>query len=92
MATRVGEIESMLAPKGEDPAGILIDPIRETELFVSNLERAMAQMLIPADRKKFAIAAKRLGATYIMERVAHNYVELYNKLLLRRRSYPALSD
>lgn len=62
IATRIGEIGAILAPPGQKPAGILIEPERDTELFTQRLEDAMSAMLSAPRRKEFGAATKRARA------------------------------
>ncbi len=83
IATRIGEIESMIdGPEGA--AGILIECQRDTNLFIRSLQEAMVAMLVTSERKKYARAAKKKGETYSMDKVARNYVALYEKMLAER--------
>jgi glycosyltransferase involved in cell wall biosynthesis len=81
ISTRVGEIASMIEPPGSAPAGILLDPVRDTEKFIKSLMEAMEAMLSEARRNEFAVAAKELAGSYGIDNVAHDYMELYAKIL-----------
>lgn len=81
IGTRVGEIATMIAPEGSLPGGILIDAVRDTEAFTISLSQAMEAMLSAGRRRKFARAAKKLGASYDMGRIAEEYGALYRDLI-----------
>lgn len=81
IATRVGEIPSMLEPPGMESAGILIDALSDSELFAEELAAAMEAMLSPERRAAYAVAATRCGATYSMDRLVDSYTSLYRHLI-----------
>ena len=81
IATRTGEIGSMIAPEGQDPAGILIEPVRDTEVFIQSLRDAMEDMLSSSRRQNLAAAADHLGSSYSMENTVGRYVELYDSMI-----------
>jgi glycosyltransferase involved in cell wall biosynthesis len=80
IATRVGEIPGMLEHDGVS-AGLLIEPLRESEAFVDLLAGAMTYMLDPDLRRRFSMAAMRIGDRYAMDAVAGQYRDLYRTLL-----------
>jgi glycosyltransferase involved in cell wall biosynthesis len=80
VATRIGEIPSMIAPTGL-PAGILIENQRDTDLFIDELKGALAAFLDASTRARFAANAARLGRNYRMEDVASHYLALYERIL-----------
>lgn len=83
VATRIGEIESIVeGPEGT--AGILIEEQRDTNLFIESLQRAMAAMLDASERAKYARVATEKGKTYRMDKVAKDYVALYESMLVER--------
>lgn len=86
IATRVGEIPSMLTPPGMEPAGILIDALPDSERFAEELAAAMEVMLSPERRAAYAHAAARCGATYSMDGLVDSYTSLYRGLLAEGRS------
>jgi glycosyltransferase involved in cell wall biosynthesis len=81
IGSRVGEIATMLAPPDEMPAGVLIEPYPENELFVRALQGAMEIMLAEARRNEYAKAARMLGRGYSMDRLVDVYCRLYESLL-----------
>ena len=82
IGTRVGEIEAMVSPTDCEPGGILIDPVRNTDEFIRNLSKAMAEMMSSDVRKKYSRAAMDLGKNYAIDKVAKSYAKLYDELLL----------
>jgi glycosyltransferase involved in cell wall biosynthesis len=81
VASRVGEIATMLAPPDQMPAGILIEPSEDNDLFVRSLEGAMEIMLSEARRNEYAEAARILGEGYSMDKLVSVYGRLYENLL-----------
>lgn len=81
IATRIGEIETMIAPPGDEPGGLLIDCIRDTQMFIDELEKAMARMLDPSVIERLGRAALSHGRRYSIENVVSSYEKLYTKLL-----------
>jgi glycosyltransferase involved in cell wall biosynthesis len=81
VGSRVGEIKSMLAPPDQMPAGVLIEPSEDNDLFVRSLESAMEIMLSEARRNEYAEAAKILGEGYSMDKLVSTYCRLYENLL-----------
>lgn len=81
IATRIGEIETMLAPEGCAPGGMLIDYTKHTRRFIQHLCDAMEAMLEPGRRQAMASAASALGTRYRIERVADDYGDVYRRLL-----------
>ncbi|MGH9380125.1 MAG: glycosyltransferase [Thermoanaerobaculia bacterium] len=81
IATRLGEIPSMLAADGAAAAGVLIDADEDSELFTSRLVDAMEIMLSAESRASYAAAAATCGQAYSMDRVVEDYVTLYRRIL-----------
>jgi len=81
VASRVGEIETMLAPPDQKPAGILVEPVPDNDLFFQLLEGAMESMLSPTRRSEYAAAARILGEGYSMDKMVSVYAALYNSML-----------
>ncbi|WP_162924573.1 glycosyltransferase [Rubrobacter indicoceani] len=80
ISTKIGEIESMM--DGTDgPGGILLDYERDTGLYIERLEEAMSRMMDGETREKYARLAGRKGETFSMEKVAKDYVRLYEELV-----------
>jgi glycosyltransferase involved in cell wall biosynthesis len=82
IGSRVGEIATMLAPPDQMPAGVLIEPSEDDDLFVRSLEDAMEIMLSEPRRNKYAEAAKILGEGYSMDKLVSVYGRLYESLLV----------
>jgi glycosyltransferase involved in cell wall biosynthesis len=80
IATRIGEIPAMIESEGR-AAGLLIEPVRDTEAFLGQLAQAMERMLDDGLRRRFGQAALRIGGRYAMEAVAGEYRGLYQTLL-----------
>jgi glycosyltransferase involved in cell wall biosynthesis/SAM-dependent methyltransferase len=80
IATRVGEIESMICG-GEKKAGILIEPEDVDELFVVHLIAAMREMLDEGKRKNYSSVSAEFGANYDMNELTKKYVDLYEYLV-----------
>jgi glycosyltransferase involved in cell wall biosynthesis len=80
IGSRVGEIESMISPPGER-AGIVIDAVRDTEIFIESLTDAMEEMLDDKKRAQFAASAARVGLTYDMDRLVNVYSDIYEQLM-----------
>lgn len=80
IATRTGEIESMIAPDGYESGGILIEPLRNTDIFIQRLQEAMEKMLDDKYRKEVAKAAGKLGNNYAMEKIVGSYSDLYEAM------------
>jgi glycosyltransferase involved in cell wall biosynthesis len=83
IGSRVGEIETMLAPRDQMPAGVLIEPSQDNDLFVRSLEGAMEIMLSEARRNEYAEAARIHGEGYGMDRLVSVYCRLYESLLAK---------
>jgi len=83
IATRVGEIGSMINGT-EDPAGILIEYERDTDLFIRSLEEAMATMLDASVRERYARGAQEKSKQYSIGKVTSDYADLYENLLSMR--------
>jgi glycosyltransferase involved in cell wall biosynthesis len=83
VASRVGEIETMLTPRDQAPAGILIEPSEDNDLFVRSLEGAMEIMLSKPRRNEYAVAAKILGEGYSMDKLVSVYGRLYESMLAK---------
>jgi glycosyltransferase involved in cell wall biosynthesis len=83
IGSRVGEIQTMLAPPDQMPAGVLIEPSPDDDLFVRSLEGAMEIMLSEARRNEYAEAARILGEGYSMDKLVSVYCRLYESLLLK---------
>lgn len=81
VATRIGEIASMIAPEGEDPAGVLVDYAEDSATFVDDVREAMARMLDPAERNRLSANARSIGERFDIEKVAAVYGRLYADLL-----------
>lgn len=81
VASLVGEIKNMIAPAGDKAAGILIEPSADDEVFVGSLARAMEAMLSSTARKKYRMAARKLGSRYNMDAMGRVYCDLYDHLL-----------
>lgn len=81
IASRIGEIETMIAPTGQSAAGILIDAVPDDEAFVRLLEGAMEAMLSPVQRSEYAAAAQKLGEGYSMDKLVAVYGALYESML-----------
>jgi glycosyltransferase involved in cell wall biosynthesis len=81
IGTRIGEIENMVAPPGEEPGGLLIDCIRDTQVFIDELEKAMARMLDPSVVDRLGRAALSHSRRYGIENVVSNYQRMYTELL-----------
>ena len=71
----------MIEPDGSAPAGILLDPVRDTEKFIELLAEAMEAMLSKARRDEFATAAKDMASIYNIDSVARDYSDLYNSII-----------
>ena len=85
IATRVGEIPNLLdGPDGR--AGILIELQRDTDLFVAGLQEAMSNALDVSERAEYTRAAEKKGKTFSMDRVAEEYVALYEDLMKNQNS------
>ncbi len=80
IATRIGEIDQMLAANGAE-AGILIENQKNNDHFVESLENAMEQMLSAQTRKRYADVAKELGPAYNVEKLVTEYAAIYDKLI-----------
>ncbi len=80
IATRTGEIESMLSTP-EGTAGVLVEPIRETNRFIETVSAAMEIMLDPTRRSEFARLSQEKSRMYSMERMTSEYDEVYSSLL-----------
>jgi glycosyltransferase involved in cell wall biosynthesis len=85
IGSRVGEIKTMLAPPDQMPAGVLIEPSQDDDLFIRSLEGAMEIMLSEARRNEYAEAARILGESYSMDRLVGVYADLYDSLLAETR-------
>lgn len=81
VATRIGEIEHMVAPAGEAPAGLLIEYTANTRRFIGELRAAMEAMLDPSRRRAMAAAALAISERYRIEHVATAYGDLYRRML-----------
>lgn len=79
ISSRVGNIPTMLG--SEQPAGILIDPERDTGRFIDLLTDAMAEMLDPERRRTLAEGALARARTFDIAACADNYISLYSRLL-----------
>lgn len=80
IATRVGQIEEMISQDGAT-AGILIEAVRDTHVFIEALTDAMEKMLSKSRRKKMAKAALVMGKHYMIANIASRYRSLYDELL-----------
>jgi glycosyltransferase involved in cell wall biosynthesis len=80
VASAIGEIPNMVRA-GTLSGGILIPALEDTEAFTDRLCDAMAEMLAPAVRERYASQAARLGEGYDMGALAERYRKLYRSLL-----------
>jgi glycosyltransferase involved in cell wall biosynthesis len=83
IGSRIGEIATMLAPPDRMPAGVLIEPSEDNDLFVRSLEDAMEIMLSEPSRNEYAKAARMLGEGYSMDKLVSVYCHLYESLLAK---------
>ncbi|MFT3731878.1 MAG: glycosyltransferase [Hyphomicrobium sp.] len=81
IATKIGEVENLIQPPGQAPAGLLIDFEDDTELFIRGLRGAMERMLDPDLRQRYAAAARTLGLNYDMKDLATDYRRFYETVL-----------
>lgn len=84
IATRVSEIPGMIAPEGEEPAGVLVDYTEDSVKFVDDVRKAMARMLDPAERRKLSANATIIGKRHDIANVASDYGRLFSRLLLEK--------
>jgi glycosyltransferase involved in cell wall biosynthesis/septal ring factor EnvC (AmiA/AmiB activator) len=92
IASRVGEIETMLAPPHQKSAGLLIEPAADNELFIQSLVQAMELMLSPTCRNEYAAAARILGESYSMDKLVSVYGSLYESMLSKHEPPPILES
>ena len=65
---------------------MLIEAVRETEIFIGKLVDGMEQMLDPKLRAKASATAAILGKKYNMDELVNTYGELYSRLILEKQS------
>lgn len=80
IATDVGEIRGMVV-QSDSVAGVVLEPIRDTEAFIEGLEIAMVTMLDPSARRRFSSAARENGRCFDITKVAEDYIRLYQTLI-----------
>jgi glycosyltransferase involved in cell wall biosynthesis/SAM-dependent methyltransferase len=83
IATDTGEIVNMMRRDGHE-AGLTIPYLQDDEAFVAAVVEAMDQMLDPELRARLAKGAAALGAVYAIDRLAGDYLALYQDILDRR--------
>ncbi len=78
IATDIGEIKRLVVSDGL-AAGIVV-PFHEDDLkFIAATADAMLQMIDDDDRAAFAATAKEFGSKYDIQRVAEQYIEIYDR-------------
>ena len=80
VATRIGSIEEMVGV-GTDAAGILIEPLRDTDALAEALMQGMEVMLDGSRRTVFARQAVKNSEHYAIGNVADAYLGLYGRLV-----------
>lgn len=83
IATDIGEIRSMIQPE-EGSAGFILPNVEDDDTFVAEIVAAMELMLDRDRRAKLSEAARVLGATYSMDALAEEYLELYGEILAQQ--------
>lgn len=80
IATNVGEIKSMTTYDTKQ-AGIIFNPIDDTEIFVDELSRMMEKILDASLRDELRKTAVSLGKTFDIKQLASEYLEKYHSLI-----------
>jgi len=71
----------LVEPETERSAGILIPNDDDDQSFIQGLLDAMRHMLSFEVRTKYGQNALVLSEIYTMDRVANDYLKLYNKII-----------
>lgn len=77
IASDVGEIPHMLTDPEQNTAGLLIDAVRDTQVFVEHLTAAMEQMLDDDIRSTATARAVELGKSYDMGKLVKIYGDIF---------------
>lgn len=86
IATRVGQIASMLQ-RGERACGLLVDgAIEDDEVFVRHLAEAMEQVLDDGLRHTLSACAAEFGTRYSVADVARRYATHFRKYIQAARA------
>lgn len=85
VATDTGEIVNMIRRDGHE-AGLTIPYLEDDEAFVAAVVEAMDQMLDQELRARLAKGAVALGEGYDIDRLAGDYLALYQEILNERPS------
>ncbi|MGL6209969.1 MAG: glycosyltransferase family 4 protein, partial [Paracoccaceae bacterium] len=85
LATDTGEIVNMIRESGHE-AGLTIPYLEDDEAFIAALVDAMDQMLDQDVRLRLAKGAAALGEGYAIDRLAGDYLALYQDTLNSRRT------
>ena len=81
IAGDVGYIRDMMTIDSGEVAGILLDPIRETDKFVHTLAVAMEVMLDPNVHKDSQDIALSAGGRFGMDTLAREYLNLFSQAI-----------
>lgn len=90
IGTDIGEIRAMLE-SGDRSAGIILPLLEDDAAFLAEIVAAMERMLDPGLRAELAGGARSLGASYSMDALAEEYLELYGEVLAHHSSAAALA-
>ena len=88
IATRIGEIPSMIA-EGKETAGALVDNTRNSPLFFEAVYQAMVNMMDPERRERASALARRLSARFDMGALRREYIEVYEEAMKKVAGRPA---
>jgi glycosyltransferase involved in cell wall biosynthesis len=80
ITTDVGEIRSMTT-LGSKQAGIIFQPIDDTEMFVDELSQFMERILEASLREELRQTANSLGKCFEIEQLASEYLQQYLLLI-----------